>query len=155
AQVILQDPTQTGNGSNVGAGKEAGEPNHAGKPGGRSVWLSWLATASGIVTFRTTGSSFDTLLAAYTGPSVSSLVAVASDEDRGNYLNSQIAFNTVAGQVYRIAVDGFSGRSGNIVLSWNLETTPDLLPEIVQQPQSQTVPPGASVSFTVGTSLPG
>jgi hypothetical protein len=155
AQVILQDQAQSGNGSNVGAGKEPLEPNHAGKPGGRSVWLSWLAPASGIVTFRTTGSSFDTLLAAYLGPNVSSLVEVASDEDRGTYLNSEISFNAVAGQTYRIAVDGFSARSGNIVLSWNLETTADLLPEIVQQPQSQTVPPGATATFTVGTSFPG
>jgi len=49
-------------GTNNFATKEPGEPNIAGEPGASSVWYVWTAPASGIVTFSTIGSSFDTLL---------------------------------------------------------------------------------------------
>ena len=39
--------------SNTGAGKQAGEPDHLGNPGGSSVWYSWKAPASGRVTLST------------------------------------------------------------------------------------------------------
>src|SRR5436309_1627874 len=68
-------------GTNVGATKEAGEPNHAGNSGGHSVWYQWTAPASGTVVFDTVGSNFDTLLAIYRGTSVSCLTAVASNDD--------------------------------------------------------------------------
>src|SRR5688572_20662531 len=55
--------------SNNGASKEPGEPNHAGEPGGSSIWFRWTAPASGRFSFNTVGSSFDTLLAVYTGTS--------------------------------------------------------------------------------------
>ena len=60
-------------GFNVLATKEAGEPEHAGKAGGSSVWWSWTAPNSGSVTVSTMGSDFDTLLAVYTGTVVSNL----------------------------------------------------------------------------------
>src|SRR5262249_48583588 len=63
-------------GSNVGATKEVGEPNHAGNTGGKSVWWTWTATASGRVYLDTTGSNFDTLLAVYTGNTVGGLTRV-------------------------------------------------------------------------------
>src|SRR6266480_926537 len=63
-----------GRGSNVGATKESGEPNHANKPGSHSVWLTWQAPLlGGKAKFDTAGSSFDTLLAVYTGDSVANL----------------------------------------------------------------------------------
>lgn len=51
-------------GDNFGATREdgSGEPRHAGKLGGASVWLKWTAPGNGIATFSTRGSSFDTLL---------------------------------------------------------------------------------------------
>ncbi|MGH9968579.1 MAG: peptidoglycan DD-metalloendopeptidase family protein, partial [Pyrinomonadaceae bacterium] len=60
-------------GTNVGATKESGEPNHAGNTGGASVWYRWQPSSSGSATFATNGSNFDTLLAVYTGSSVSGL----------------------------------------------------------------------------------
>lgn len=39
--------------SNTGAGKQTGEPDHLGNPGGSSVWYSWKAPASGRVTLST------------------------------------------------------------------------------------------------------
>src|SRR5688572_30598853 len=65
-------------GSNVGATSQAGEPQHAGVSGNRSIWWSWTAPSGGKATVSTAGSAFDTLLAVYTGTSVSSLAEVAS-----------------------------------------------------------------------------
>ncbi len=103
-------------GSNVGASKEAGEPNHV-STGGASVWWSWTATTGGTVTITTSGSSFDTLLAVYTGTSVNALTLVASNDDGGGTLQSSVSFSAITGQTYQIAVDGYSGASGTIVLN--------------------------------------
>ncbi|MDB6031264.1 MAG: Matrixin, partial [Verrucomicrobiales bacterium] len=137
---------------NGNATVETGEPDLAAKPGGHSVWFKWTAPASGIATFDTIGSTFDTLLGVFTGTNFATLSEVASDEDSGGYFRSLVQFNAKAGQVYAISVDGFSGRSGNVVLGWTLEPTTQLLPVFVQHPRSQTVLEGASVTLTVQVS---
>ena len=105
-------------GSNVNATKELFEPNHAGNSGGASVWYRWQAPTSGPITFTTAGSQFNTLLAVYTGSSILILAGVASNDDRPGDLTSVVSFNAVAGTVYRIAVDGFGGGMGDLVLAW-------------------------------------
>src|SRR5439155_300663 len=116
-------------GSNANATKESGEPNHAGNAGGRSVWYAWTAPTTDPVTIQTVGSSFDTLLAVYTGSAVNALSAVASNDniDTGN-LQSRVTFTPVAGTVYRIAVDGFNGANGNLSLAWNQTPAPPPAP---------------------------
>ena len=106
-----------GSGSNTSATREAGEPNHAGKFGSNSVWLKWMAPARGAATFSTRGSAFDTLLAVYTGTSLTNLTLVTADEDRGGFFTSEAAFNAQAGTNYAIAIDGFAGAKGDIVFS--------------------------------------
>src|SRR6185503_6704885 len=83
SRIVLTGNTVSTTGTTVGATKEAGEPNHAGNSGGHSIWWSWTAPATGDVTIDTTGSSFDTLLAVYTGSSVSALTLVKGDDDGG------------------------------------------------------------------------
>ena len=68
-------------GTNLGATKEPGEPNHADNVGGASVWWKWIAPITGSATVTTDGSNFDTLLGVYTGSSVSSLTTIASNDD--------------------------------------------------------------------------
>jgi PASTA domain len=106
-------------GTNVDATKEPGEPNHAGKPGGKSIWYAWTAPAAGETTLSTCSSDVDTLLAVYTGSAVNSLVEVESD-DNGCDDQSVLSFQASAGKVYRIAVDGAGGDSGPIELELNL-----------------------------------
>lgn len=106
-------------GSNVGASKQAGEPAHAGNSGGVSVWWQWTAPASGSATLSTAGSSFDTLLAVYTGAAVNALSVVAQNDDTNqaaNVLTSNVAWTASAGTTYRIAVDGFNAAAGSITL---------------------------------------
>jgi hypothetical protein len=123
AQVISGN-SGTVTGSNVGATKETGEPNHAGNAGGASVWYRWTPSTSGSATIDTIGSNFDTLLAVYIGSAVNSLTEIASNDDiGGGNLQSRVTFSATAGTTYSIAVDGYGGATGNITLNWSLTTT--------------------------------
>ena len=104
-------------GSNAGASKEPGEPDHAGRNGGASLWWRWTAPASGAVAIDTAGSDFDTLLAVYTGGAVDALTEVASNDDAVG-LQSEVRFTAQQGVVYHVAVDGYDGATGSIVLNW-------------------------------------
>jgi hypothetical protein len=118
-------------GTNVDATKEAGEPNHGGEPGGKSVWWTWTAPA-GLpirVVVTTAGSSagaspLDTTLGVYTGSSVGTLQAVASDDDAGRLQTSYVNFVAQPGTTYRIAVDGFDAAAGQIRLDLHVEARP-------------------------------
>lgn len=151
---LLTAAAGVGSGSNVAATQEPGETNHVGKVGGKSVWLGWIAPASGIASFSTRGSSFDTLLAIYTGTNVGNLTPVAADEDRGGFLTSHASFNALAGTPYLIAVDGFAGDAGAIVLSWSLDTSTVEFPRITAQPLSQSVFAGQDAVFSVVANSP-
>jgi len=136
-------------GLNLLASLEPGEPRHAGKPGGHSMWISWRAPASGIATFNTLGSLFDTLLAVYTGPDVANLTPIAANDDSGGLLSSRVPFNAVAGQEYHIAVDGFALALGTILLNWDLQPTLAQLPVLGLLTPGQTVGAGETVSLAV------
>ena len=103
---------------NVGASKEPGEPQHAFNEGGSSVWWSWSPAESGSVAVTTRGSSFDTLLAVYTGSSLNALTVLAQNDDENELArNSRVTFEAQAGTQYHIAVDGQNGKVGLIRLS--------------------------------------
>lgn len=106
-------------GNNIDAGKEIGEPDHAGDSGGASVWWTWAAPATGAVTFDTRGSDFDTLLAVYTGEHLDRLAEVSSNDDASEgQRQSAVRFLAQQDQTYHIAVDGHDGRTGPVVLNW-------------------------------------
>lgn len=129
---------------------EKGEPIPLGKlRSGRSVWFAWKAPASGAATVHTRGSGLDTLLGVYIGTQVGGLTLVAENDDGGGFLTSQVDFNPVAGTEYQIQIAAFGGKGGNVVLSWNLDTSAVAVPQIVQGPFSRTVNPRDSVKFTV------
>jgi hypothetical protein len=142
--------------SNSFATFEPGEPQHAGKPGGRSIWFNWTAPDRGNLTLRTTGSSFDTLLAVYQGTRVDQLELMASDEDSGGYLTSALTLPVQTGQEYAIAVDGFAGATGRVLLEWQLEITAEDVPQIVGHPTNTVVGLGQSNRLAIvarGTNL--
>src|SRR5262245_20194067 len=105
------------------ATKEPGEPNHAGLPGGRSVWFTWTAPLSGPTRVSTQGSAFNTLLGVYTGSALNVLAQVASNDNApggGNF--SRVEFDAEVGTTYRIAIDGRNNAgtgtsSGSYILS--------------------------------------
>ena len=141
--------------NNFTATKEPGEPNIGGRPGGASVWLKWVAPTNGIARFDTRGSDFDTTLGIYTRAdarfpySVTNLALVAGDDDSGNYFNSSAAFNATANTEYEIAIDGFYGVQGNIVLNWSLTQTSEQVPIILTQPLNVTVTSNSSLTLSI------
>ena len=112
-------------GTNVDATKEPLEPNHAGNPGGASVWYFWTAPGNGTATLSTCDSDFDTLLAVYTGLGpVDALTAVASNNDACGQ-QSRVEFNAAAGVRYVIAVDGADRATGVVSLTVHLSPPND------------------------------
>ena len=137
---------------NTNATKEPGEPDILpGNPGGRSIWFRWTPVNSGSAVFTTQGSTFDTIMGVYTGSSVSNLTVVPSavnDDDSGGFLTSMVSFNYSPGTEYEIAVDGYRGASGYVVLNWTTVNFPAPYPAIRKAPPEQTiVSNGASVTF--------
>lgn len=116
---------------NGNATKQAGEPNHAGNEGGKSLWYAWTANAATPVTFETSGSGFDTLLAVYTGNALNSLTLVTANDDINGSTNrqSRVTFTPVIGTTYRIAVDGFGGSAGLLSIKW--QQTGGGLPDLI------------------------
>jgi subtilisin family serine protease len=113
--------------SNTNATKEVGEPNHAGNAGGKSVWWTFQPPADGVLTLSTTNSTFDTLLGLYTGTVVSNLTTIAANDDAypaapGGF--SDIVQAVHSNVIYHIAVDGFDGVSGTVVLHYSFAPMP-------------------------------
>ncbi|TSA41899.1 MAG: hypothetical protein D4R57_00090, partial [Verrucomicrobiales bacterium] len=106
---------------------EPGEPQHAGVPSAAaSLWWNWSASATGPVLVDTTGSSFDTLLAVYTGTNVAALTQLAAVDDVPNSLAGYLYFNAVAANTYRIVVAGYAtNQTGTI----QLRVTPNGVPD--------------------------
>jgi hypothetical protein len=102
-------------GTTLLATKEAGEPDHAGNPGGHSIWYSWTAPEDGPITFDSANSGFPTLLAIYTG-AIPLLAPVANHDIPSG--TSRITFDALAGEKYFIAVDGRDGEAGICTLNW-------------------------------------
>jgi uncharacterized delta-60 repeat protein/uncharacterized repeat protein (TIGR01451 family) len=105
-------------GTTFGATHEAGERDHVNRGSQHSVWYRWVATGNGVAVFNTFGSSYDTMLAAYTGNNVAALTLFAENDDARGSLDSEISFPVQLGVEYRIVVDGYQGSSGDFVLSW-------------------------------------
>jgi subtilisin family serine protease len=107
---------------NVGLSSgEAGEPNHAGVSLPlNSLWWKWTAPSDGVFKIKTDGSDFDTTLAAYTGLSLLGLDEIASNDD-ANGLQSEVSINTIGGQQYYFAVDGYSSSVGAAIIEHYFE----------------------------------
>lgn len=119
--VVLGGVFGTVSGSNVGATKENWEPKHAGNPGGASIWVKWTAPESGSFTFDTIRSNFDTLLAVYTWPnSTEPLKFIQANDDANGYsgTGSMVSFKAEQKTIYYIAIDGYGGATGQVVIRW-------------------------------------
>jgi hypothetical protein len=153
-RIALPGSSGVVSGTSASATVETDEPKILGKPSGHSVWYSWTAPQTGIATFRTPGTAFDTLLAIYSGTALNSLTQVAVDDDSGGCLTSSLQFNAVAGTAYHILLAGYGAGSGAYNLDWALEVTDQSLPIIVSFPHDQTVLQGADALFVVSATGP-
>lgn len=99
-------------GTTVEATKEPGEPNHGLNPGGRSVWYSWTAPATGQVSLLVTNHSFSPLIGVYTGTSVNALTTWSFSAN-----TNTLSFPVIAATTYQLAIDGTSGGSFTLNIS--------------------------------------
>jgi type VII secretion-associated serine protease mycosin len=118
-------------GTTVGATREPGEPYHYASTGSTSIWYRWTPSASGTAVFDTIGSNFDTVLAAYSGSSLTSLTRLASDDDGAGSRASRVSFPVTAGTTYHIAVDGYGTATGSVTLNWRAPSAGDTTPPTV------------------------
>ena len=126
--------------------------------GGRTMWFEWSPPASGIVTFTTRGSTFDTLLSVFTGSVLETLDRHTLDDDRGGFFTSSFQFNAKRGSRYQIQIDGFgndgfgrSGTGGEFTVDWDLETIEKEVPIIFDPPKPVVTLSGGQAVFRVGT----
>ena len=120
----IEGPRGSVHGHNFEAGREPGEPAHAGAEGGNSVWFAWRAPATALMRMDTLGSDFDTLLAVYRGDDVQSLQLVEANDDVLTGTQSRVVFEASSGEELKIAVDGYRGAAGQIELNWDLLSPP-------------------------------
>jgi hypothetical protein len=99
-------------GYNWGATKQPGEPEHAGNPGGASVWYAWTPTESGEARISLQGAGGPKLLALYSGSSLTGLTPIAESGEAGSAISAEVT----GGVEYRIAVDG--SQSENALEPW-------------------------------------
>ena len=147
--IVVTGSSWTTTAANAGATKEPGEPNHAGNAGGASIWWVWTAPANGLVSLNTSANAnFDTLLAVYTGSSVSNLTLVAADDDSGVLRSSALTFSAYSNTAYHFAVDGYNGATGRVQLMLLLASP--AAPTIKIPPVSQAAGIGGMAAFQVG-----
>lgn len=157
-RITLSGDNGSTSGVSLLAGKEAGESNHANNIGGSSIWWRWTAPSAGQVSLNTTGSSFETLLAVYTGSSVDALSQKVANDNNGNLEVSSLLFQAVVGMQYQFAIDGaFDGtgaNAGTVALNWNLNTAAQAnLSSNVSGPNNVTL--GSANNYTLSASSAG
>lgn len=121
AALELAPTNGTATGNSTRASKEASEPQHAGNPGGKSIWWRFAPAQDGVLTLSTANSTFNTLLAVYSAKitRMSSLELLSSNDDAAPGSEfSQLTQVVKAGDVYLIAVDGVAGSSGLVQLDY-------------------------------------
>ena len=105
-------------GSSTQATAQAGEPAHAGVAATHSLWAVWQAPTTGTYTITTSNSTFDTVLAVYSGSEMDKLALVTSNDDIDfQDLTSRVRFRAYAGETFHVAVDGVGGARGAVQLN--------------------------------------
>ena len=129
--------------------------------------FEWTPTASGTAQVQTcgTGTSFDTVLYVHGGTCGTGAEVACNDDTIGcntgepnDRHGSRVSFAVTAGQTYYIAVDGFSGKSGNFVLTVTPPsgpaTTSTTSTSTSTSSSTSTAPPTTSTSTSTSTTAP-
>lgn len=146
--------TVTGN--NTGATTEPGEQTGGGGNGrGATLWWAWTAPASGTARMDTFGSSFNTVLAVYTGTAVNGLTQIVINNNAPGFNDvSLVTFNAVQGTEYQIQVGGasFFGQAATGDLQLNIQMPPTVA--ITNPVAGAVFPVGSNFLVSVVASSP-
>jgi uncharacterized repeat protein (TIGR01451 family) len=144
--------------SNAGATAETGEPTPNGNAAFQplnTMWYSWTAASAGTMVVETcsaAGTTFDTVLGAYTGSAVNALTQIAANDDttgcavsvNANY-GSRVTLQVAQGTTYRIQVDGYGSATGTFLLRYTF--TPAAIAVVVTD--NSATEGGDTAAFTV------
>jgi hypothetical protein len=129
-------------GYNWGATAEPGEPEHAGVPGGASVWYRWNPPASGEARLDLQFAGAQSLLTLYSGSTLGGLIPLGST----THAIEQLRTHVDAGTEYMIAVDGATSALGRPTMgSFDLDVA-------VVADESTTTPPPTETAVPAATS---
>lgn len=138
-------------GSNVGAGKEAGEPQPmALSAAGHSVWLEWEAKSSSYFTFSTCASAIPTVLGLYVG---SSLGALTEEESVASFGGPECSSVRNGATLFAL-----NGARFQIQLDGNAFFVPPALPPVTEGPVAlrvEATPPPANDDFAAAAPVGG
>ncbi len=127
-RIVLSGRAVTTTANNQFATREPGEPFHWNSSELASLWWTWTAPSSGTTVITLAGSSFDTVMAVYTGTALTNLNQIAHDDDSADGTVSRVSFAAASGVTYHIAVAGYGvdldsgsvvGSLGTIALALN------------------------------------
>ncbi len=129
-----------------GATNEGTDPNCVGRA---SVWYQYTPATGGNLELNTNGSSYDTLLAVFTGAQ-SNLTQVGCDDDSGDGTDSMINIPVNAGVTLYIAASDCCGQSGSGIPGGTLVFNSNFSPviEFTSEAPSQTNTPTPSKTPT-------
>jgi hypothetical protein len=111
---------------------------------GRTAWYSITPSSTSQITINTTGSTYDTVVAVFTGGAVDGLTPVICNDDTGGTTVSQVQFMAQAGTTYRVQLGGYGAEGGNAVLS--------VAASVVESDPRQEGPIQVTGNLTVGNS---
>src|SRR6516165_9201746 len=83
---------------------------------GNGVWFTYTPTETAPVLVSSCGSTFDTVIAVYTG-TCGALTQIACDDDNGpdcSGTTASVVFNATAGTTYHILAGGYNSLTGNL-----------------------------------------
>jgi hypothetical protein len=121
------------NTNNRFATTEPGEPPPAGTSNFvSSLWWTWTPTNNSRVLVDTAGSAFRSVVAVYTGTSITNLKEVKAVAQVPERRQSYLYFDAVAGQAYQISISGAGpANSGLLRLRIAPNGQPDITPPVI------------------------
>jgi hypothetical protein len=93
--------------------------NHCGYPPCPSYWLTYVPPLSGTLTVDTIGTTFNAILAVYSGTDISNLVPVACSANHGP-AGESVTFSAIGGAQYFIVLEGVNCVTGIATVNFNL-----------------------------------
>jgi hypothetical protein len=106
-----------------GATTESGEPQPTCGAVGKTIWYTLTSATPRSVTITTAGSTYDTILAVYTGSSLATLSQVACNDQDPSLTpppgTSKLSLTLTPGQDYFVQVGGVPGVGGTLVVTVN------------------------------------
>ena len=132
---------------------DTNEPPHCGISNGPSYWLIYQPPTNGTITLDTIGSSYDTVIEAYTYNGAltgyQDLISIACDNNSvGSNGAARVQFPVVKSRQYVVAVEGVNGATGAAWLNYSLNTNQlPAPPTLLSQPTTIVAFPGTNVTL--------